>query len=212
MTKAERAKLATEALEKLYPDEKCSLEYGEEPWKLMVMGRLSAQCTDSRVNKTCKELFCVYPTLKDLAYADVKAVAEIVRPCGFHNTKSRDIVAEAKKLYEEFNGIIPRDMDTLLTFPGIGRKIANLLLGDIYGMPAIVCDTHCIRISARLGLTKKGERDPVRTEKALVPIIPPEKSADFCHRIVAFGREICTARNPSCDNCPLADLCKKQIV
>lgn len=176
----------------------------------MVMGRLSAQCTDLRVNEVCRTLFAEFPTAQALADGDLARIEEIVRPCGLFRTKAKDIRAECKKLCEEYDGVLPDTMEELLEFPGVGRKIANLLLGDVYGKPAIVADTHCIRLSRRMGLTAKDEKDPVGTEKVLRGLIVPEKSNDFCHRLVMFGREYCIARSPRCDECPLEDICMKR--
>ena len=210
MTKKARAEAIVARLEEVYPEASCALRYEGEAWKLMVMGRLSAQCTDLRVNEVCRALFATFPTARALADGEISKIEEIVRPCGLFRTKAADIKAECALLCDEYGGVLPRDMDTLLTFPGIGRKIANLLLGDIYGQPAIVADTHCIRLSRRMGLTGEGEKDPVRTEKALRELVPPEKSNDFCHRLVMFGREYCPARSPDCDSCPVTDLCVKR--
>ena len=208
MTAKNRAALAVEALEKLYPQSECALEYEGEAWKLLVMGRLSAQCTDARVNIVCKELFREYPTSKALAEAPLAEIERIVRPCGLYKTKAKNIKDSMIMLTENFGGILPDDMDTLLTFPGVGRKIANLLLGDIYHKGGIVADTHCIRICGRLGFYAESQKDPVKTERIMEKLIPREKQSDFCHRIVWFGREICTARSPQCNSCPLAEICK----
>lgn len=199
-------------LEKIYPEAICALEYDGEPWKLLVMARLSAQCTDARVNIVCKELFKKYPTPEALADGDVSEIEKIVYPCGLYRVKAADIKESCRMLIEDFCGILPDTMDELLKFAGVGRKVANLLLGDIYKKPAIVTDTHCIRISSRLGFTESGEKNPVKVEKRLLQIIEPEKQSDFCHRIVLFGREFCSAKNPQCEICPLSDLCemKKQ--
>ncbi len=206
-----RAEAIAARLEEVYPEAACALRYEGEPWKLMVMGRLSAQCTDLRVNEVCRTLFELFPTARALADGDIAIIEETVRPCGLFHTKAADIKAECAMLCDRYGGVLPADMDALLAFPGIGRKIANLLLGDIYGQPAIVADTHCIRLSRRMGLTAEGETDPVRTEKTLRELIPPEKSNDFCHRLVMFGREYCPARSPDCAACPLADLCRKRV-
>ncbi len=203
----ERAAAIVERLKQRYPSAECALEYGGEPWRLLVMGRLSAQCTDARVNVVCRELFTRYPTPEALAAAPIEDIEAIVRPCGLYRTKAQNIKDACAMLVEQHGGVLPADMDTLLTFPGVGRKIANLLLGDVYHLPAIVADTHCIRISGRLGLVPAGCKDPTKVERALVPIIAPDEQSDFCHRIVWFGREVCTARSPKCDVCPLADLC-----
>ena len=208
MTNKDRAKAAVALLEELYPEAFCALEWQGEPWKLLVMGRLSAQCTDKRVNLVCAQLFKRFPTPEDLAYAPTSEVEELVRPCGLYHTKGAQIKEECRMLVEEYDGILPDDRDTLLKFPGVGRKIANLLISDVYGKPAIVADTHCIRISGRLGFVKEGEKSPDRVEKVLSGCVAPEKQSDFCHRLVQFGREICTARSPKCDLCPLKEICK----
>jgi endonuclease-3 len=208
--KIARAAAIVERLKALYPSAECALEYMGEPWRLLVMGRLSAQCTDARVNIVCRELFKVYPTPDALAAAPIEDIERIVRPCGLYRTKAQNIKDACALLVEEYGGVLPDNMDALLTFPGVGRKIANLLLGDIYHRPAIVADTHCIRISGRLGLVPSGCKDPTKVEHALVPIIAPDEQSDFCHRIVWFGREVCTARSPKCDTCPLRDLCPYQ--
>lgn len=202
-----RAERIVALLEQKYPESECALKYSGEGWKLLVLGRLSAQCTDARVNIVGEELFKKYPTPQSLAGCELADLENVIRPCGLYRTKARDIKASCALLCEKYGGKVPDDMDTLLTFPGVGRKIANLLLGDLYSRPAIVADTHCIRISERLGLTRKGEKDPVRTEKTLVGLIPPEKSAEFCHRLVEFGREVCSARRPDCENCILSAEC-----
>ena len=205
--KIQRAAAIVEALKNVYPSAECALQYEGEPWRLLVMGRLSAQCTDARVNIVCRDLFARFPTPKAMAEAPIEDIEDVVRPCGLYRTKAANIKDACARLVEVYDGVLPDDMDELLTFPGVGRKIANLLLGDIYRRPAIVADTHCIRISERLGLTPRGCKDPVKTEKTLIPLISPEEQSDFCHRIVWFGREWCTARSPKCDNCPLAALC-----
>ena len=207
--KRERLALIVEALKELYPDARCSLEYGGDPWRLLVMGRLSAQCTDARVNIVCRELFREFPDAAALAYADVSRVEQIVKPCGLYKMKAQSIVDASRMLVEDFGGRLPDTMEELLLFPGVGRKIANLLLGDVFGLPAVVCDTHCIRICGRLGMYPETLKDPVKIEKILVGIIAPEEGADFCHRIVNFGRDVCTARAPRCHECPLSDLCEK---
>ena len=209
--KKQRGADIVEALKKVYPASECALEYEGEPWKLLVMGRLSAQCTDARVNIVCRELFQVFPTAKALADGELSEIERIVRPCGLYRTKAESIKAACKMLVEDYGGTIPADMDELLKFPGVGRKIANLLLGDIYKMPAIVADTHCIRICGRLGFYPETQKDPTKVEKTLVPIIEPSEQSDFCHRIVMFGREYCMARSPRCDECPISSLCDKYI-
>ncbi len=194
-------------LEKIYPEAVCALESGGEAWKLLIMGRLSAQCTDARVNIVCRELFSRYPTLEAVADCDISELEAIVRPCGLYKTKAKNIKDACIMLRDEYGGQLPDTMEELLKFPGVGRKIANLLLGDIFGKPAIVTDTHCIRICGRVGLYAETLKDPVKIEKILVPLIIPEKQADFCHRLVMFGRETCTARSPKCAECACADIC-----
>ncbi len=188
-----------------YPDAVCSLDY-EKDYELLISVRLSAQCTDERVNQVTPALFARYPSLQAFAEADVDEVGRYVHSCGFWRAKARDIVASAQQLLERFNGRVPDNMADLLSLPGVGRKTANLLLGDIYGQEGYVCDTHCIRITGRLGLTD-GSRDPLKVEQQLRQCIPPEESNNFCHRMVLFGRETCTARSPRCGQCPLRDLC-----
>lgn len=206
MDKEKAAKIVT-ALEEIYPEAQCALESGGEGWKLLIMGRLSAQCTDARVNIVCKELFERFPTVESIAECELSELEEIVRPCGLYKTKAKNIKDSCRMLVYEYHGVIPDEMDELLKFPGVGRKIANLLLGDIYGKPAIVADTHCIRICGRLGFYPEELKDPVKVEKILVPLIEPAKSADFCHRIVNFGRDVCSARSPKCENCRLREFC-----
>ena len=196
-------------LKERYPAAECSLEYTGEPWKLLVMGRLSAQCTDARVNTVCRELFEVFPTARALADGDISEIERIVRPCGLYHTKAADIKAECAMLCDVYGGVLPDTMEELLKFPGVGRKIANLLLGDIYRKPAIVADTHCIRICGRLGFYPEAQKDPAKTEKILSAITEPSEQSDLCHRLVLFGREICTARSPKCEECPLSAVCAK---
>lgn len=205
-----RAAEINEKLKEIYPDALCALEYEGEPWKLMVMGRLSAQCTDKRVNEVCKVLFERFPTAKDLAEGDISEIEDIVRPCGLFHVKSSDIKAECEMLVNEYGGELPRSMDELLKFPGVGRKIANLLLGDIFHVGGIVADTHCIRICGRLGFYPEENKDPLKTEKIMSALLPMEEQSDFCHRIVWFGREYCRAQSPLCGECPLSDLCPRQ--
>ena len=192
-------------LERLYPDALCSLEYKKD-YELLFAVRLSAQCTDARVNLVTPALFARYPTLEAFAAADVDEVGAYVQSCGFWRAKARDIVAAAQMLVDRFGGKVPDNMDDLLSLPGVGRKTANLILGDIYGQEGYVCDTHCIRITGRLGLTD-GSKDPLRVEKQLRACLPPEKSSDFCHRMVLHGRAVCMARRPDCGGCTLRDLC-----
>ena len=194
-----------EILKSRYPDALCALHYGKD-YELMIAVRLSAQCTDARVNLVTPALFAAYPTLEAMAAADIADVENYVRSCGFYKHKARDIVLGCQMLLSDFGGKVPGTMEELLRIPGIGRKTANLLLGDIHKKPgAIVCDTHCIRICGRLGLSKG--KEPEKVERQLREILPPEESNDFCHRIVLFGREICTARKPKCEECPLAMHC-----
>lgn len=205
MTKKQLANQAIDRLKKRYPKALCSLTY-KEPYQLLLATRLSAQCTDARVNVVTKKLFARYPTLRSLAEANVEDVIEIVRPCGLGNTKGRDLVAICQALLSSFGGTVPDTMEALTSLPGVGRKTANLILGDVYHQPAVVCDTHLIRITNRLGLSEG--KDPKKVEMQLKKILPPEESSDFCHRMVHFGRDICVARNPKCHLCELQDLCK----
>ncbi len=209
MTKKQRALEIIERLKKEYPDAACTLDY-EEAWKLLVSVRLAAQCTDARVNVIVKGLFEKYPDVNALAEAEVSDIEEIVRPCGLGRSKARDISACMRMLRDEYDGRVPDDFDALLKLPGVGRKSANLIMGDVFGRPAIVTDTHCIRLSNRMGLVD-GIKDPKKVEMALWKIIPPEEGSDFCHRLVIHGREVCTARTkPYCDKCCLADICPKK--
>ena len=203
-TKAQTAAIIA-ALKELYPDAACSLDYGKD-YELLFSVRLAAQCTDARVNLVTPALFARYPTLEDFARADVDEVGTYVQSCGFWRAKARDIVSSAQQLLERFGGRVPDTMDDLLSLPGVGRKTANLILGDVYGKDGYVCDTHCIRITGRLGLTD-GSKDPLRVEKQLRACLPPEKSSDFCHRMVLHGRAVCTARSPHCAECTLRPLC-----
>lgn len=194
-----RAAEVVRALEEKYPDATCALKYEGDPWRLLVMGRLSAQCTDARVNIVCEELFRRFPDAKAMADAPIGEIERLVYSCGVYKVKAQNIKDFSRIIVEEFNGKVPDTMEDLLMLPGVGRKIANLILGDIYGKPAIVADTHCIRISNRLGLANS--KTPEKVEKALVEIVDPEKQSDFCHRLVWFGREVCDARKPDCENC-----------
>ncbi len=197
-----------EILKARYPDAPCALHYGTD-YELMIAVRLSAQCTDARVNLVTPALFAAYPTLEAMASADIGDVENYVHSCGFYKHKARDIVLACQMLLTEYGGKVPGTMEELLRLPGVGRKTANLLLGDLYGTPgSVVCDTHCIRICGRLGLTD-GSKDPEKVERQLRAILPPEESSDFCHRIVLFGRDCCIARNPKCGDCPLAMHCKE---
>ncbi len=191
-----------------YADALCALHYRTD-YELMIAVRLSAQCTDARVNLVTPSLFAAYPTLEAMAGADIADIEEYVRSCGFYKHKARDIVLGCQMLLNEYGGKVPGTMEELLRIPGVGRKTANLLLGDLYGVPgSVVCDTHCIRICGRLGLTD-GTKDPEKCEQQLRSILPPEESSNFCHRLVLFGREICTARSPQCEDCPLAMHCRQ---
>ena len=193
-------------LKQRYPDALCALHYTKD-YELMIAVRLSAQCTDARVNLVTPALFEAYPTLEAMAGADIAHVEQLVRTCGFYKHKARDIVLGCQMLLSDFGGKVPGTMEQLLRIPGVGRKTANLLLGDLYAVPgSVVCDTHCIRICGRLGLTD-GTKDPEKAERQLRAILPPEESSDFCHRIVLFGRDCCTARNPQCGSCPLRMHC-----
>ena len=208
MDKKELAAKAVELLKKEYPDADCTLDY-DDAWKLLVSVRLAAQCTDARVNVVVPKLYEKFPTIKDLAEADVDEIEEIVRPCGLGRSKARDISGCMKMLMDEFGGRVPDDFDALMKLPGVGRKSANLIMGDVFGKPAIVTDTHCIRLTNRMGLVD-GIKEPKKVEMALWKIIPPEEGSDFCHRLVYHGRDVCTARTkPYCDKCCLADICPK---
>lgn len=206
MRKKELAKEVIERLKKEYPDAGCSLEY-DQAWKLLVSVRLAAQCTDARVNIVVEKLYEKFPDVKALAEAPVEEIEEIVRPCGLGKSKARDISACMKILWEQYGGNVPEDFDALLKLPGVGRKSANLIMGDVFGKPAIVTDTHCIRLANRIGLVD-GIKEPKKVEMALWKIIPPEEGNDLCHRFVYHGREVCTARTkPYCDRCCLNDVC-----
>lgn len=205
MKQAAQIREIIEILKGLYPDALCSLQY-EKDYELLFAVRLSAQCTDARVNMVTPALFARFPTLQSFAEADPKDVGEYIHSCGFYNSKSKDLVACAKLLIERHGGKVPATMEELTALPGIGRKTANLILGDIYGEPSYVCDTHCIRITGRLGITD-GSKDPLQVERQLRVALPPEESGDFCHRMVLFGRDTCTARSPKCAECPLRELC-----
>ena len=206
--KKERALLIIERLKKEYPDAGCTLDYNEA-WKLLVSVRLAAQCTDARVNAVVQGLYEKYPSVAALAEADVSDIEAIVKPCGLGHSKARDISACMKMLEEQYGGKVPEDFEALLKLPGVGRKSANLIMGDVFGKPAIVTDTHCIRLTNRMGLVDQ-IREPKKVEMALWKLIPPEEGSDFCHRLVYHGREVCTARTaPYCDKCCLNDICPK---
>ena len=194
-----------ETLKGIYPDGLCSLQY-QKDYELLFAVRLSAQCTDQRVNQVTPALYARFPTLESFAEADPKEVGEYIHSCGFYNGKSKDIVLCAQRLLRDFGGKVPDTMEALTSLPGVGRKTANLILGDVYGQPAYVCDTHCIRITGRLGMTD-GSKDPVQVERQLREVLPPKESNNFCHRMVLFGRDTCTARSPKCEGCPLARDC-----
>ena len=212
MTKTEkRERLAkiVEKLKEIYPEAECALHYKGDPWKLLIMGRLSAQCTDARVNIVSEELFEKFPTAKDMADGDLSEIERIVKPCGLYRMKAQNLKDSSRMLVDDYGGKLPSDMDELLKFPGVGRKIANLLLGDVFGKEAIVCDTHCIRICGRLGMYPEKEKDPTKIEKILRELIDLREGSDFCHRIVFFGRDVCRARSPLCESCGLSGLCHK---
>ena len=207
MTKKQRARQILDLLAEEYPLADCTLQY-DEAWKLLVSVRLAAQCTDARVNIVVKDLFAKYPSPQALAEASPEEIEEIVKPCGLGKSKARDIHKCMKMLVEEYDGQVPEDIDKLLKLPGVGRKSANLIMGDVFGRPAIVTDTHCIRLTNRMGLVD-GIKEPAKVEKELWKIIPGEEGSDFCHRLVYHGRAVCTARNPKCEQCCLAQVCKK---
>lgn len=205
MRKKEKAAAIIEILKNRYPDALCALHYTKD-YELMIAVRLSAQCTDARVNLVTPALFETYPTLEDMAHADIENVERLVHSCGFYKHKARDIVLGCQMLLSDYGGKVPNNMEDLLKIPGVGRKTANLLLGDLYAVPgSVVCDTHCIRICGRLGLSTG--KEPAKVEQQLRKILPPEESSDFCHRIVLYGRDICTARSPKCGECPLSPFC-----
>ncbi|MCI5739789.1 MAG: endonuclease III [Ruminococcus sp.] len=208
MTKKELALQSVEALKTEYPDALCSLT-ASNPLELLIATRLSAQCTDARVNLVTPALFEKYPTLDDYCNADVQDIEAIIHSCGFYHGKARDIIAMAQKIKSDFDGKVPDTIEDLTTLQGVGRKTANLIVGDVYKKPAVVCDTHLIRIANRLGLV--ATKDPVKVETALKKILPPEESNDFCHRAVLHGRAVCTARKADCENCCMAAFCKKKI-
>lgn len=211
MTKEELALEIIERLKKEYPDADCTLDY-DEAWKLLVSVRLAAQCTDARVNIVVGRLYEMYPDVEALAEAEPEQIEEIVRPCGLGKSKARDISACMRILRDEYHGKVPEDFDELMKLPGVGRKSANLIMGDVFGKPAIVTDTHCIRLTNRMGLVD-AIKDPKKVEMALWKIIPPEEGNSFCHRLVFHGREVCTARTkPYCEQCVLNDICAKHGV
>ena len=209
MRKKQLAEEVIQRLKKEYPDSVCTLDTSQA-WQLLVSVRLAAQCTDKRVNETVPELFEKYPSPQALASADIEDIERIVRPCGLYKTKAKDIKACMNRLCEDFDGVVPDTMEELLSLPGVGRKSANLILGDIFGKESYVCDTHCIRLSGRIGLTD-GSKDPLSVEMQLRKIVPPEESGALCHRLVDHGRAVCKAPRPLCDECVLYDICKKKI-
>lgn len=208
--KARMAQIAAR-LEIRYPEALCALEWDGEPWKLLVMGRLSAQCTDARVNLVCRELFARFPTAKALGEGELAEIEAIVRPCGLYHVKAQNIKDACRMLAENYGGVLPDSMGELLKLPGVGRKVANLLLGDVYHTGGTVADTHCIRICGRFGMYPETLKDPVRVERIMDELLPPELRSDFCHRIVQFGRDVCTARGPKCAECELCDLCDHHL-
>ena len=206
MTKKERARLAVEALKAEYPGAVCSLEY-RDPLQLLIAVRLSAQCTDARVNLVTPGLFARFPTLEAFCQGTEEEIGGLIRSCGFYNTKSRDILQMCRMLRDQYGGVVPDTIEELVKLPGVGRKTANLIVGDVYGKPAVVTDTHCIRIAGRLGLTENTA--PEKVERDLRAVLPPEESNDFCHRLVLHGRAVCTARKAHCEKCSMAPFCKK---
>ena len=211
MTKAEKKRRIDEVtlrLKSIYPDAECALEYGGDPWRLLVMARLSAQCTDARVNIVSRELFLRFPTARAMADGELSEIEQIIKPCGLYKMKAKNLKDSSAELCDKYGGKLPDTMEELLTLSGVGRKIANLLLGDIFGKSAVVCDTHCMRICARLGMYPQALKNPTKIEYILKELLDPEESSDFCHRIVMFGRDYCTARSPQCCRCPIFDLCR----
>ena len=204
MNKKQRAAQVVERLKRQYPKAICSLEY-KTAWQLLVATRLSAQCPDARVNLVTPALFAAYPTAEAMANADPAHIGELIRSCGFFNTKAKDLVEMSRLLIERYGGVVPDTVEELTKLPGVGRKTANLICGDVYGKPAVVADTHCIRISGRLGFCDSD--NPVIVERELRDLLDPAESSDFCHRLVLFGRDVCAARKPRCEACPLSDLC-----
>ncbi len=208
MRKTERVLKAVEALEKLYPDAICSLEYSDA-FQLLIATRLSAQCTDKRVNMVTPDLFAEFPTPEKMANADINRVEELIKTCGLYKTKARDLIKIAESIVKDFGGQVPDNIDDLTRLSGVGRKTANLVMGDIYKQPAVVCDTHFIRLCNRLGFVKT--TNPLSVEKEMRKLLPPNKSNDFCHRSVLFGRDICTARKANCNQCPMNEFCPKLL-
>lgn len=207
MKDKERAEKFSAILKKLYPEAICSLEADGDPWRLLVMARLSAQCTDERVNIVCRDLFAAFPTAEKMAAAPIEEIENLIRSCGLYHGKAQSIKEMSKIVTEKHGGRVPDTMEELLALPGVGRKIANLVLGDVYHKGGIVADTHCIRICGKLGFYPEDRKDPLKTEKDMEKLLPREEQSDFCHRIVHFGRDICCARNPKCSDCPAKALC-----
>lgn len=203
-SKQKKADIIIRELYKLYPEAECSLEFSNDPFRLLVMARLSAQCTDARVNIVSEELFKILPDVYAMASASYEQIEEIIKPCGLFRTKAKNIKDMSKIIIEKFQGKVPSDMESLLSLPGVGRKIANLIRGDCFGIGGIVADTHCIRLTNRFGLADSD--NPLAVELALDPIIPKDLQSGYCHRMVYFGREYCKAQNPRCSECPLKDL------
>lgn len=202
-----KAAEAVRLLKLRYTDAQCSLEYGGDPWRLLVMVRLAAQCTDARVNIVCREMFQAIPDARSMADAPLSVIEEYVKPCGFYHGKAKSLKEFSRILVEEYDGRVPDTMEELLSLPGVGRKTANLILGDVYGRGGVVTDTHCIRICGRLGFYPESLKDPVKVERILEPLIERAEQSNFCHRLVMFGREICTARAPRCAQCELSHIC-----
>lgn len=202
-----RAAEIVAALEKIYPDAECALRYEGEPWRLLVMAILSAQCTDARVNLVSEGLFAHFPNAAAMGSAELCEIEADIKSCGLYHMKAKNIRESSAIIAETYGGAVPDELSALLALPGVGRKIANLILGDVYGKPAIVTDTHCIRLAGRLGFCPEDEKNPLKIERILSDIIEPEKQSDFCHRLVLFGRQFCTARSPKCDSCPIKELC-----
>ncbi len=209
MKKKERARALISGLKALYPEALCALESDGDAFRLLVMARLSAQCTDARVNEVSRGLFAVYPDVKAMASADIGTLETLIRPCGLHKSKAKHLKEMSQTLLDRFDGKIPSEMDDLLSLPGVGRKIANLIRGDVFGLGGIVADTHCIRLCGRFGFCDPEMKDPKKVETILSALIPQEEQSDFCHRLVLFGREYCSARAPRCGECALRHLCRK---
>ena len=208
MTKKERAEKAVELLEKEYPDAVCSLDY-KDPFQLLIATRLSAQCTDKRVNMVTPDLFKKFPDCFSMAVAELSEVEELIKTCGLYKSKAKDLIGIGRMICDDFGGKVPDTIEELIKLPGVGRKTANLICGDIYGKPAVVADTHFIRICRRLGFTDT--KDPYKTEMIMAKLLPKDKSSDFCHRIVLHGRNVCTARKAECNKCILAEICPKKV-